>query len=116
MTTWSFDAEQRAGRLAVEGGLTIDRVGLVREGLLQGFAQADQLVLDLSRAGEVDVAGLQLLHAAHRYAADKGKVLLLRDGDRFRELAHSVGFARGASGHIGLGAHFWGGDGMNAAL
>lgn len=102
MTTWAFDAEQRAGRLAVDGGLTIDRVGVVREGLLQGFAQADQLVLDLSRAGEIDVAGLQLLCAADRFAAANGKMLLMAGaGDRFRELVHAVGFVRESSATVG---------------
>lgn len=100
MTNWSFDAEIRAGRLVVGQGVTIATVEPVREALLQGFAAADRIVLDLGGSGEIDVAGLQLFHAAHRFAGERGKVLqLVNVGERLCELARAAGFAHGETGN-----------------
>ena len=95
MTQWSYDTEQRAGRLAIDGELTVSRVGLVRESLLQAFAAAEQVVVELAAVTEADISGLQLLCSAHRHATAHGKVLLLAGGsERLQALARGAGFVR----------------------
>lgn len=96
MVTWTFDQEQRAGRLTVEDGLTIAQVCQLKAALLRGLEEAGQVVFDIGAVGDVDVAGLQLLCAAHRFAKQQGKELQLTGiGDRARELARTSGFAHG---------------------
>jgi anti-anti-sigma regulatory factor len=102
MTNWSYDGEQRAGRLVVEQGLTIAQVCRLRESLLQGFAEADQVVLDIGAVDDVDLAGLQLLCAAHRFAGAHGKELQLAGGgDRILKLVRAAGFIRGTLCNMG---------------
>lgn len=102
MTQWTFDAEQQTGSLAIDGGLTIVQVGLLKEELLQGLAQAGQVIVDLAGTRDIDVAGLQLLCAARRQAEADGKTLLLSGaGKPFDELAAAVGFVRGVQCSIG---------------
>jgi len=96
MTNWSYDAEQRAGKLLVEHGPTIAMLGQLKDELLKGFEESDQVVLDLGGAGGIDIAGLQLLCSAHRFAVAHGKELLLTGiGDGARELVYAAGFVRG---------------------
>ena len=95
MTQWSYDAEQRAGRLALEGELTVASAGAVRESLLQALAAADQVVVDVTAVAEADIAGLQLFCSACRQAAADGKALLLAGANlRIRGLAEAAGFVR----------------------
>ena len=102
MTNWSCDAEQRAGKLAVVEGLTVAQVCRLQAALLHGLDEADQVALDLGAVSEVDIAGLQLLCAAHRLAVARGKELLLFGvGDRVLELVHTAGFVRGSQCGIG---------------
>lgn len=102
MTNWSYDAKRRTGRLTVEAGLTIAGVRELGEALLRGLEASDQVVLDLGGRDNVDIAGLQLLCAAHRFAVANGKELLLEGmGERPRELARAAGFARGELCSIG---------------
>lgn len=109
MAKRTFDAEQQTGRVMVADGLTIAQVCQLREALLQGFDEAGQMVVDISTVADIDVAGLQLLCAAHRYAKQQGKELLLVGiGDRVRELARTAGFAHGMMcGSGGNEACFW---------
>ncbi|MCM2264113.1 MAG: STAS domain-containing protein [Desulfuromonadales bacterium] len=86
----------------VEEGLTVAAVREVSEALLRGFETSEQVVLDLGTANDVDIAGLQLLCAAHRFAVAHGKELLLDGiGERPRELARAAGFVRGELCRIG---------------
>ena len=101
MTKWSYDAQKRTGRLELSGALTIVRAEQVKESLLKGFAAAEQLVCDLAGISEIDIAGLQLLCAAHRYAVAQGKTLLLSGiGTSVDELARQAGFVRGLHGDL----------------
>ena len=105
MTKWSYDQEQRAGRLQGEEGLTIAQVGRIRECLLQGFTEAEQLVLDLTAVVEVDLAGLQLLCSAHRFAVLHDKSLMVTGGNaRIRSLVQAAGFVRSTPCTIGKDA------------
>lgn len=102
MTNWSYDEKQRTGRLTVEGGLTVAGIRELSKALLQGLEASDQVVLDLGAVSDVDIAGLQLLCAAHRFAVANGRVLLLvGTGERHRELARAAGFVRGELCSIG---------------
>lgn len=99
MTDWAYDAGTKTGRLVVTGSLTIMQVGRLRDALLQGFAEAVRVVVDLGGVGEIDIAGLQLLCAARRFAREHGKELQLTGpGDRLCDLARSTGFWRSAGG------------------
>lgn len=102
MTNWNYNAEQRAGKLTVEQGMTISQVCMLGKALLQGLDKADQVVLDLGAVHDVDIAGLQLLCAAHRHAVAHGKELHLAGiGEQLRELARAAGFVRGELCSIG---------------
>lgn len=111
MATWSYDKDERCGRLKVEGGMTIAQVGQLRESVLQGFAEAERVTLDLTGVHEVDVAGLQLLCSTHRSAVATGKSVSIEGcGKRLRELVRAVGFDRGTLCTKGKeSACFWAG-------
>lgn len=47
----------------------------LKDKLLTGLAEAEELELDLSEVGEIDAAGLQLLVMIKQQAAASGKVL-----------------------------------------
>lgn len=95
MTERVRDEERQSGRLTITGGLTVVQVGGVKELLLQGFAAAEQLTCDLAAVDEVDLAGLQLLCAAHRFAVDHGKTMQLSGiGQPFLRLQRDAGFVR----------------------
>ncbi|MHB8708370.1 MAG: STAS domain-containing protein [Desulfuromonadales bacterium] len=109
MTNWSYDAEQRVGKLVVGQGLTITQVCQLKAELLPGLDEADRVVLDTNAVKDVDIAGLQLLCSAHRFAVAHGKELLLTGaGDRAHELVRAAGFVRGSLCSIGKDAScFW---------
>jgi len=99
MSEWTYDAQQQIGRLIIEGGLTVAQAGQVRGLLLQGFATAERVECDLSRVIEADIAGLQLLCAARRYADAHGKTLVLAGSSaRLTGMARQTGFSRGLGG------------------
>lgn len=107
--TWSYDAEQQVGKLALEQGLTIAQGGQLKEALLLGLDEADRVVIDIGAVSDVDISGLQLLCAAHRFAVAHGKELLLTGaGDRILELVRAAGFVRGSLCNSGKDvACFW---------
>jgi anti-anti-sigma regulatory factor len=56
----------------IGGEMTILNAGEIRNALLVAFSEGEEVCLDLGKVTEVDLAGLQLLCAAHRTAmADK---------------------------------------------
>jgi len=67
-------------RLSLEGELTVSNAVALRERFLKALGQSDQVEIDLAGVSAVDLAGLQLLCAAHRTAAAQGKTLTLKDG------------------------------------
>ena len=96
MATWSYDKAQKTGLLVLDADLTVSCVGEIREQLLRGFKEAASLVIDLTATGAIDVAGLQLLCATHRFAVKSGKPVAIKGaGERYRELVRAVGFDRG---------------------
>ena len=96
MTNWSFDAENNTGTLLVEGDMTINYISELKECLVEAFASAERVTVDVSSATAVDVAGIQLLCACHRFSNGRGKTMCLRLGDnsQFSHFLDEVGFAK----------------------
>lgn len=96
MTNWTFNADSHSGTLLVEGDLTINYVGVLKDRLIEAFDSAERVTVDVSTATAIDVAGLQLLCACLRFSTGRGKKMCLRFGKNARFLAFldDVGFAR----------------------
>lgn len=103
MTThWTDDPEPGSGHLTLQGSLTIADVAEVRDQCLEAFARGtEQITLDISGLTAIDVAGVQLLCACHRFAAQHGQNMQLHTGDNgpFRTLTSQTGMARGTGCH-----------------
>jgi anti-anti-sigma regulatory factor len=96
MTTWVFDPENNSGTLSVECDMTINHIGDLKDRLVEAFASAERVTVDVSLAADIDVAGVQLLCACHRFSSRRGKKMCLRLGEntRFAEFLDEVGFAQ----------------------
>ena len=62
-------------RLLVDGDLTIYHAAAIKQHLIDGIRQAATLELDLSRVGEIDTAGFQVLALAKRESQTCGHPL-----------------------------------------
>lgn len=62
-------------QVALCGELTISAAVAVRDELLQALDTGDEIEVDLAQVAEFDSAGIQLLIAAKREAAQRGKKL-----------------------------------------
>lgn len=71
-----------ATRLTVDGDLTIYHAARIKECLIDGVRDSAVLELDLSRVGEIDTAGVQLLALAKRESRELDHV--------FRIVGHSL--------------------------
>jgi len=96
MTDWNFDPDQKSGVLSVEGELTIKNVSDLKERLVEAFAQAETVTIDVSATEAVDVAGVQLLCACHRFSGGRGKGMALHVGENrvLQEFLNDSGFSR----------------------
>lgn len=85
--------------LKVTGRVTIAQAFEFREELLVALSAADELQLDLAGLTAIDLAGLQVLCAAHQGAEATGKLFQIMDGGNevFRNVAADAGFLR----HVG---------------
>src|SRR5512145_2649577 len=52
MTEWSYDDEQRAGKLQVDGVATVAQVGQLKELLIKAIDQAELVLVDLGRVNQ----------------------------------------------------------------
>ena len=77
MTNWSYNAATNSGTLTLQGELTIRSVGEIKHSLLEAFASAEQVTVDVSSTTDVDVAGVQLLCACQRSSTSRGKQMRL---------------------------------------
>lgn len=84
--------------LKVTGSLTIGEASRFKEVLLETLNTTQELRLDLSEVTEIDLAGLQLLCAAHHLAQTRGKFFSLGSGEYgiFHDVAKNAGFLRQA--------------------
>lgn len=96
MTNWSYDPEHNSGTLLVEGDMTINHISDLKDRLVEAFEAAEQVVVDVSTATAVDVAGVQLLCACHRFSSGRGKKMCLRVGgnSEFLQFIDEVGFSQ----------------------
>lgn len=73
-TNRSMDGgEAASGRLSIGGEMTVHHAIELKTALLEAFAEGEELQLDLKTVMEVDLAGLQIICAAHLGAALSGK-------------------------------------------
>ena len=94
MTNWSYDNVTKTGTLMLAGELTIHHVRDLKSSLVEAFDNAEQVMVDVSATTAVDVAGVQLLCACHRFSRTRGKKMCLRLGGntRFADFLEEVGF------------------------
>ncbi len=93
MTNWSYDNETDAGTLTLQGDVTIHHVSDLKSSLIEAFESAGQVTVDVSSTTAVDVAGVQLLCASHRFSRSHGKKMCLKLGHntRFSDFLEEVG-------------------------
>lgn len=96
MTNWSIDVANKSGILIVEGDMTINHISDIRDRLIEAFASAERVIVDVSQTTAIDVAGVQLLCACHRFSVGCDKKMCLRLGGntRFIQFLDEAGFAR----------------------
>lgn len=96
MSTWSLDSENNTGVLLVEGDMTINYIGDLKERLVEAFDNAERVTVDVSAATAIDVAGVQLLYACRRFSIGRDKQMCLRVGGntKFVQFLDEVGFAK----------------------
>lgn len=82
--------------LCLEGDVTIETVGEVRDAILQAFSDAAHIKINCDSVTNIDFFGLQILCSAHRTSVVKKK-LLTWDGTRpahLNEMMSKAGFTR----------------------
>ncbi len=92
-----FQQAADCGVLAITGEMGIEYVSELKSSLAEALEQAPRVEVDLSGVKSVHLCCLQLLCAAHKAAAQEGKILELRNaGEEFRLGALDAGFIRHA--------------------
>ena len=93
MANWSYDTVTDTGTLILEGDVTIQHVSDLKRALIEAFESAEQVTVDVSSTTAVDVAGVQLLCASHRFSRSRGKKMCLKLGNntRFADFLEEVG-------------------------
>lgn len=66
-------ADNKKGRLVIDGSLSIYDVNNIREKLIDFLKANDSFELDLNNINECDAAGVQLLYSARKTADSIGK-------------------------------------------
>ena len=92
------DASGGHGTLTLDGELTVQRSGELKDVLMKARESVGNLFLNLESASGVDIAGLQLLCALHRSSALLNKQVGFT-GDMpacVTELVENAGYAKGA--------------------
>jgi anti-anti-sigma factor len=92
----SVEAFHGQAVLKFYGDLTIENAAKFKTLLMESIEAGDHLSLDLAEVGAADVAGLQLLCAAHRAWRHRNKesVLIRRASEAFRKVVRDSGYAR----------------------
>lgn len=85
--------------VSVNGPLTVQNMGALKDTLLQALDGAEQLCLDLAGVTEVDLAGLQILCSAHRSSLQLGKHLCITTGDS--DIINMSSMEAGFQRHVG---------------
>jgi anti-anti-sigma regulatory factor len=85
--------------VVINGGMTIQNAGEIRNAMLEAFSTGEGLRLELGKITEIDLAGLQLLCAAHRTSMIEQKYFSIRgiENEAIKSVIRDAGFPR----HIG---------------
>jgi len=101
MSGFSFQRSNRADKpdartLIVNGEMTIQNAGEIRSALLEAFAGVEVLSLDMADVTEIDLAGLQLLCAAHRTSTTDKKSFSISgtENETVKSMIRDAGFDR----------------------
>jgi anti-anti-sigma regulatory factor len=102
------------GIVVINGELTIENAGEIRNILLHALTGEEELRLDLNNVTHADLTGLQLICAAHISSIKLGKrfVVNVSDSDPLKKVVRDAGFLRhiGCSVDIGKTCIWTGGD------
>lgn len=80
-------------RITISGEITVENCSELRERLASEFKRAKGLEIDCQNVTAVDVAGIQVLCAAHKTAEKKGKSIMVRGLSNYMdEFVTSSGF------------------------
>jgi len=109
MSKTHFDQSLTPPTLAIHDDLSFRTGAEIRQALLEAFdATKENLRIDLSAVGTIDLAGVQLLYAARRTAESRGIALEIEYGknaQRFEKLYSFAGLkpldAEAGSTHAG---------------
>lgn len=74
--SFDYTASGDSGVLTLEGDLTIERVGALKEAFSNCMAQAKQVTVKLADVESLDLSCLQVLCSAYRSFDSQGKKLL----------------------------------------
>lgn len=93
---FKLDDNENQGVLHLEGDLTIERAGTLRDALVQAMDKAKQVILEIEKVGEVDVACLQVFCSAHRTYVQSGQTLSFSGplSEEFLKSMEKAGFER----------------------
>lgn len=96
MNKWKYNSDEKSGTLSFVGDVTIGQVAELKEQLVEALNEAERVIVDVSSATAIDVAGVQLLCACHRYSCQNGKKMCVDLGDNVlvSDFLDSVGFSR----------------------
>jgi anti-anti-sigma regulatory factor len=96
-----MEQSNNAEVVVLEGDLTVGRVLELKELLLGALGAGDRVVVDVERAGSVDLSCLQLLCAAHRMAMRMNKQLALggKYSETFKRTVREAGCGRSQGCH-----------------
>jgi anti-anti-sigma factor len=91
----SRDTNAEGIRIRVEGALTIEQAGQLKDALLEALQEGKGIEVDLSSVRALDLAGMQLLCAAHRSAMAGGTVFRVAGWhEELAGLPEAYGFRR----------------------
>jgi anti-anti-sigma factor len=79
----------------LEGALTIQQAGELKELLLRSLDGTERVTLNLEAATDIDIAGLQILCSAYRTAVTGSKSMVLAGGlpDAIKKAIEDGGFS-----------------------
>lgn len=82
--------------VVVNGEMTIQNAGEIRNALLNAFSEGEGVCLEMGKVTGVDLAGLQLLCAAHRSSITDKKQFSISgiDNDAIKCVIQDAGFLR----------------------
>ena len=82
--------------VVVSGEMTIQNAGDLRNALMEAFSEGDGVCLEMGKVTEVDLAGLQLLCAAHRTSITNKKHFSISgiDTEAIKCVIRDAGFPR----------------------